>query len=625
MGLDMTSNARPNKRGATKSRGLKDGRVPPLAKAQSPDLREQELRIIYDSVVDVIYVLAVEGDGKYRFTSVNPAFHTATGLDPEQVVGRRVDEVIPEPALTFVLGKYAEAIREKRFVRWEETSDYPTGRLTGVVSIAPAFDEAGNCTHLVGAVHDITERNRMEEEIRQQNTELEQRVRQRTAELTERSEQLELANQELAKEVTRRRRAEEAALRAADETRFLYSTALVAAYTESFDDALQQCLDLVCGYVGWPVGHLYVPAPDETGDLKPTSVWHLDDARAFGAFRDLTERTTFRRGEGLPGRVLVSGEPAWIVDVQEDDNFPRKPAAKEVGLRSAFGFPIKLGEDTVAVLEFFATEAMPADARILDTMPIVGTQIGRVLERERTRAALVAQAEDLKQSNEELEAFSYSVSHDLRAPLRAMDGFSRILVEDYGPQLPDEAQHYIQVVRDNAKGMGELVDDLLAFSRLGRQPVHKRAIDPRPIVDEVLHELRAEQEGRAVEIEIAELPECQADRALLKQVFANLLANALKYTRKRDPARIEVGSEQRDREVVYFVRDNGAGFDMQYVDKLFGVFQRLHRAEEYEGTGIGLAIVRRIVERHGGRAWATATVDQGATFSFTLEGGGSHG
>ena len=409
------------------------------------------------------------------------------------------------------------------------------------------------------------------------------------------------------------------------ETRFLYSTALVAAYTESFDDALQQCLDLVCGYVGWPVGHLYVPAPDETRDLRPTSVWHLDDARAFGAFRDLTERTTFRRGEGLPGRVLVSGEPAWIVDVQEDDNFPRKPAAKEVGLRAAFGFPIKLGEDTVAVLEFFTTEAMPAETTILDVMPIVGTQIGRVLERERAREALVQQAEDLKQSNAELEAFSYSVSHDLRAPLRAMDGFSRILVEDYAPQLPEEAQHYLQVVRDNAKGMGELVDDLLAFSRLGRQPVHKLAIDPRPIVDEVLRVLRAEQDGRAVEIDIAELPECQADPALLKQVFANLLSNALKFTRKCDPAKIEVGSEQRDREIVYFVRDNGAGFDMQYADKLFGVFQRLHRVEEYEGTGVGLAIVRRIVERHGGRVWATATVDQGATFSFTLERGEANG
>ena len=139
----MTSNARPNKRGATK-RGLKDGRVSRSAKAQSPDLREQELRIIYDSVVDVIYVLAVEGAGEYRFTSVNPAFHTATGLDPEQVVGRRVDEVIPEPSLTFVLGKYAEAIREKRFVRWEETSDYPTGRLTGVISIAPPAVASAN-------------------------------------------------------------------------------------------------------------------------------------------------------------------------------------------------------------------------------------------------------------------------------------------------------------------------------------------------------------------------------------------------------------------------------------------------------------------------------------------------
>lgn len=236
---------------------------------------------------------------------------------------------------------------------------------------------------------------------------------------------------------------------------------------------------------------------------------------------------------------------------------------------------------------------------------------------------------ELEASNKELEAFSYSVSHDLRAPLRSIDGFSGILLEDFGPQLPDEAQRYLGMVRANTKQMGQLVDDLLGFARLSRQPLNKQPVAVEGIVRQVLDELRAEQDNRHVEISIGTLPQCQADPVLLKRVYANLIANAFKYTRKREHARIEVSSEQGtgDSELptahnppstVYYVRDNGVGFDMKYVDKLFGVFQRLHRAEDYEGTGVGLAIVQRIIHRHGGRVWAKGEVDQGATFYFTI-------
>ena len=227
----------------------------------------------------------------------------------------------------------------------------------------------------------------------------------------------------------------------------------------------------------------------------------------------------------------------------------------------------------------------------------------------------------LEAANKELEAFSYSVSHDLRAPLRAIDGFSRILLNDYAPQLPAEVQRYLDRVRHNTLQMGRLVDDLLALARLGRQPLSKRPVTPTQLVRQVLDELRDEQAGRRVHVAVADLPVCLADPALLKQVWANLLSNALKYTRGRDAARIEVGCRNGGGQgTVYFVKDNGVGFDTQYAHRLFGVFQRLHRAEEYEGTGVGLAIVQRIVHRHGGRVWAEAQPDQGATFYFTLEG-----
>jgi len=226
--------------------------------------------------------------------------------------------------------------------------------------------------------------------------------------------------------------------------------------------------------------------------------------------------------------------------------------------------------------------------------------------------------ERLRLANRELEAFTYSVSHDLRAPLRTLDGFSRILLEEYAGALPSEAQRYLNLVRQGAVEMERLIDDLLRLSRVGRAALTKRTVAPEEIVREVLDELSAEREGRQVEIVIGELPPCQADPALLKHVWANLLSNALKYTRRRAIARIEVTSLEQDGQTVYLVRDNGVGFDMRYADKLFGLFQRLHRDEEYEGTGVGLAIAQRIVQRHGGRIWAEAEVDRGATFYFTL-------
>jgi light-regulated signal transduction histidine kinase (bacteriophytochrome) len=225
---------------------------------------------------------------------------------------------------------------------------------------------------------------------------------------------------------------------------------------------------------------------------------------------------------------------------------------------------------------------------------------------------------DLEAANRELEAFSYSVSHDLRAPLRAADGFSRILQEDYAAGLDEKAHRYLDLVRDSTQRMGRLIDDLLAFSRLGRQEIVRRRVRPEAIARQALDELDSERAGRAVEIQIDDMAEVTADPGLLRQVYVNLLSNALKFTRARTPAIIRVGSCPVDGGRAYFVHDNGAGFDMTYADKLFGVFQRLHRQEEYEGTGVGLAIVQRVVHRHGGRVWAEGAVDEGATFYFTL-------
>jgi light-regulated signal transduction histidine kinase (bacteriophytochrome) len=226
--------------------------------------------------------------------------------------------------------------------------------------------------------------------------------------------------------------------------------------------------------------------------------------------------------------------------------------------------------------------------------------------------------DELAQANRELEAFSYSVSHDLRAPLRAIDGFSRMLEEDYGPGLDAEARRLIGVVRTNAARMGRLIDDLLQFARVGRQQAHPAPIDMTDLVHGVVADLSETAPAAAVTVQ--PLPRARGDVVLLRQVWANLISNALKYSAKRSQPTIEIGSTNGTTpgEVGYFIRDNGIGFDMQYADKLFGVFERLHRGSEFDGTGVGLAIVQRIVHRHGGRTWATGEPDKGATFYFTL-------
>jgi PAS domain S-box-containing protein len=226
-------------------------------------------------------------------------------------------------------------------------------------------------------------------------------------------------------------------------------------------------------------------------------------------------------------------------------------------------------------------------------------------------------ADDLTRAHAELEAFSYSVSHDLRAPLRAISGYAQALIEDHGPGLNPEGQRMLHVVRDSATRMGQLIDGLLAFSRLGRQSLKKTPLDMTSIAQSVVEELTIGEPGRAHDVVIGALPPAHGDGTLVRQVFANLLSNAFKFSAARDAPRIEVGAGEEGGEAVYFVRDNGAGFDMRYADKLFAVFARLHGAE-FAGTGIGLALVHRIIQRHGGRIWANSVPNTGATFYFTL-------
>jgi light-regulated signal transduction histidine kinase (bacteriophytochrome) len=232
---------------------------------------------------------------------------------------------------------------------------------------------------------------------------------------------------------------------------------------------------------------------------------------------------------------------------------------------------------------------------------------------------LARRSTELEATNKELEAFAYSVSHDLRAPLRHMVGYAELLQKKASSVLDEKSHRYMAMILESAKRMGNLIDDLLAFSRIGRAETQMTLVNLDQLINEVLGELRQETTGRDILWRIDTLPVCRGDRSMLRLVLVNLLSNAIKFTRRQPKTKIEVGCADANKdEIVVFFRDNGAGFDMKYVKKLFGVFQRLHQTDAFEGTGIGLATVQRIIHRHGGKVWAEGAVDQGATFYFSV-------
>ena len=239
--------------------------------------------------------------------------------------------------------------------------------------------------------------------------------------------------------------------------------------------------------------------------------------------------------------------------------------------------------------------------------------LNRELERR-----VVERTSQLQAAKNELDAFTYSVSHDLRAPLRHIAGFCGVLMEDCAPQLDADARHHLGRIQEGTRRMGTLLDGLMALAQVGRQALALQPVGLNTLVEDVITILKPEINGRQIEWKIADLPQIDCDPTLVRQVFQNLISNALKYSRTRTPAVLEVGHREENRQLTIFVRDNGVGFNMKYADKLFGVFQRLHRGEDFEGTGVGLATVQRIVQKHGGRAWAEAELDKGATFYFTL-------
>jgi signal transduction histidine kinase len=375
-------------------------------------------------------------------------------------------------------------------------------------------------------------------------------------------------------------------------------------------------------------------------ETAPVSIWELDFSGARAILADLHQQGVADVRQHLAANPVLKQEALGLLFVRD---------LNREGL-------LLCGADSVAELQAHLPEIfLPETERLMEDLMTAMAGGGRALSGETALLTLQGARrdvmyglllpepdeasavvlvtimdisarkrveEELREANRELDLFTSSVSHDLRAPLRHMSGFAQMLHKSSRDRLDERGQHQLDVVWDASRRMGELLDDLLEFARMSRAEVRRRPVDLERMAREISEELAAQSPGRPVEWLWGPLPEVRADPALMRLVFQNLVGNALKYTRGRETARVELGARREEKELVVYVRDNGVGFDMRYAPKLFGIFQRLHRAEEFEGTGIGLASVRRIVERHGGRTWAEGEPGQGATFYFTLPAGG---
>jgi PAS domain S-box-containing protein len=433
----------------------------------------------------------------------------------------------------------------------------------------------------------------------------------------------------ISRDVTERKRAE-AELTAAREMEQKFSEQLATLVAVTSELSKAQTLDELCRRA--------VEAGRERLGFDRLGLWFVteDHTAMLGTYGTSSDgQTTDERHTRHPITETARLRPVieGSVPLQRYENAPLyETGGVQIGVGERMAIGLWDGETVIGLLSVDnLISRRPFTNHDRELLRLYTSALGHLCTLKRAQENLAQLAKELEQrvvertaqlqaALKEMETFSYSVSHDLRAPLRAIDGFAHILMDEYTSQFPSEATHYLETICDNARQMGHLVDGLLTFSRLGRLPLHKQPIDTAELVREAIDDLGGERAGRQVEIVIGEMPTCQGDPALLRQVWINLLSNALKFTRQREAARIEIGCQTNaDGEHVYVVKDNGVGFDMQYAGKLFGVFQRLHRVEEYEGTGVGLAIVQRIILRHGGRVWAEAAPGEGASFCFTLK------
>ena len=534
--------------------------------------RRDDLRIAQELIEVLPIPVFFKGrDGKYL--GVNRAWEAFFGLKRADIVGGRVTDLYPNaPGV-------ATRHREMDEQLWATPGDqsyeirlpFPDGRTRHTIYYKATYNDAdGEVAGLIGTIVDITERKQAEQR-----------------------EAIEHAVQ-----------------------RYLGSE-------DSLADAIRGIMRVMCERLDWACAARW--SLDETNNrLHCVETWSEDDDR-IRAFLDASRRETFVPGTtGMIRRVLTTGESVWVADVLEKKDLLRGPMAAQAGLRGAFALPVRMGDKVLGAIEFFSREPRNPDKWLLVTTVSIGNLIGQLMARRQAEAAMRAAYQELEhktreltRSNEELQQFAYVASHDLQEPLRMISSYTQLLGRRYGDRLDGDAQEFMAFIVDGAARMKQLIEDLLAYSRVGTRGKDFQEVDSGASLARALANLRASQESSGAVITHDAMPRVTADGAQLSQVFQNLIGNAIKF-RGEGPPRIHVGAETTGTVWAFTVKDDGIGLDTQYADRIFMMFQRLHNKAEYPGTGIGLAIVKKIVERHGGRIWVESEPGKGATFGFTI-------
>ncbi len=552
---------------------------------------EEELRTLFAATKDQIFVLNQEG----RFMESAVLGSSASGHPNSNPSGKSLEQVFPPEQVDTIRNYIALAIDTHETVQIEyrmgsgEQSRWFRGYVTPMTGERVLWEARDVTEHRKSeeALRHHTERleaatlqqERWRKALEQNAAELERRVAERTAEL-------ERTNRELVHEIAERKQA--------------------AGMLRKRETVLAQAGQMA--HLGaWDIE---IVNPDDVNANTP--IWSDEIYRVFGY---------------EPGSVAVSND-LFFRHVHPDDRQRVADAvANAIATRQPYSIEHRIvradGTERIVHEHGEITYEQDRPVRIVGAVQDITERKHAEQEREELHRDLERRAAELEATNKELEAFTYSLSHDLRAPINLIDQFARMALEDYGPALPEEGRRLLQLVHENAETMNCLAEDLLTLTRITRQPLRWKNVSMQDLVAQTLNDIEPLKAGRDVQIGVGELAPCMGDPVLLKQVWLSLIANALKFTRKSTSPRIEIGSVRCDgcehsQGWTYFVRDNGAGFDMANADRLFQAFQRLHHAEEYEGHGLGLAIVERVIRRHAGRAWAEAAVDKGATFSFTL-------
>jgi PAS domain S-box-containing protein len=536
-----------------------------------------------ESLLDAIPMPIFVKDPAAIYSTCNEAYEVAFGDKREDIVGKTLLEmdILTKEERVHIHEDDLNLIQSGDFRREEATREYADGKTYDVMYWRRTFNRAdGSPGGMVGLLIDISDRKKSEETIR--------------------------------------RRAMEASL--------LHRATQLAAESDAFDESLQQCIDLVCELTGWPIGHVYLPVENDTSLLVSASIWRISDPEKYAEFKSVSEKSVFQMGEGLPGRIWQTSAPAWIPDVTSDSNIPRKDICKQLNIHGAFGFPIEVRDEVVAVLEFFSEKVVAVDKRLMETMATVGIQVGQVLERKRTADELSEAKDAADEANRTKSAFLANMSHELRTPMNAILGYAEMLAEDAEEEGNDDQLSDLKEIMDAGEHLLNLVNDVLDISKIeaGRMDLFLETFDLTKMMNEVASTTKAlvDKNKNKMVVSIAdEIGEMHADVTKIRQILFNLMSNAAKFASK---GTITLFGERRIEASGDIIRlgvaDDGIGIPQ---DKLERIFEEFSQADDsttknFGGTGLGLALVKRFCQMMGGDVWVESTEGEGSSFILEL-------